>query len=431
MSIAFYRHGAGDLAAAVALESGVDSVKAVGYQSRVPTQLVHYDDVVYLLGVVPGARDLETLAHKTPKLIFIDHRDNNIKQFNQRCRDEEVKKLPCEIVKCVDTTTPMTVQLWNHLRPSEQAPEAVHLFGQYMTGSFAENVLNFHYGCEVYNTSDIFMWRRILQEGMELKRILELGAYYKQYWDALEAYYAAFMVYPTEFAGYPALALNAKDATSNVFSSFDGSGAFINLQYVWKPWTHEYIVTVGSTDPSISAASECEPFGGGGSSQVAGFKCVALPFEENEADSEVPGFDSNTVMENFHTAEHMIQNDTGFTLLHDKLSRRIGNSQQLIRGKGVSAVVNNTITTFWRVEPKCAEADFKISWAWHGRHPMKKDGGYVLRVQKLSPQANWDMFVQFIHVDKKGINIETDEALVNGHQTFVTDKLPFKLIAID
>lgn len=400
--IVIYRPRSGEPAAAIANIAGITFCHQANYNSSLPENLL-INTRIYLFGVTYTEHELDWMAEAVEDIYFFDHRDKNI-QFMESARKNN-SKLDRKLTIFGDQDIPMTIQVWNHFFPdNEKIPDAVYYFGKYMVWDLEDiSVLHFHYGLSLLPVDQIDTWKTLIRnENNIIATTLKRGRMFHKYYDAINQIYADELVYDTEFDGIPVVAANTRTAVNSLMFDYTKHDvAIFGLLYQWDNKNEVYIVSIYKLNGSEYAASDlAAAYGGGGSSQAAGFRCKELPFKQmkrsNNVIKDVDLKGSNKIVDDVMQQEKCDEE----SMLHMEIHKK---NQKHSYAQYESTIYNHPVVMAnlphlaWSVDTRCVKtADIKVSWYWSGKH-----GQYVMMFKDLTEsQTDLTKILQTLQITK-------------------------------
>ncbi len=398
MSIIYYRPGAGECAAAIALKAGVDEARMVGYGQPFPSWMTR-SETSYLVGIVPKAFEMEELCEHCD-VIFIDHRDDNIDAMKESIK---LKQLKVQMV--TDTETPMSVLTWKHFFPDDPVPECVSLYGRYKIWDLDDRVQIFNTGCRLLKTNKISTWTSFLNNENDIfETTMARGVAMQRYYDMVDDYAANHMVFETEMDDVRVYAANTRAVSSTVFDRIlkDGpNGPQHGILYQYDVRRKAYSLTIYDLvdSPKVSSAEMAKKHGGGaGSSSVANFHALfgKLPFEQRPGCPELNGEPDFLDIKNIE--DKVLEDEPIMEQAIDHEHSMDTYKQQLVdMNNGDKAVVANLMHLEWSVDHRIIEtAKWKIAWCWVAQDGEPNNGCYRLLVQSLVPGKDAEKPIQYV-----------------------------------
>lgn len=404
MSIVYYRPGAGECAAAIALKAGVHEAYMLGYSQPFPNW-TSLDEDIYLLGLIPRAYELQDLV-KNGNVTFIDHRNDNIATMEKLCNQYNLK-----IQMVVSDTVPMTVLTWQYFFPNIPIPACVELFGRYKIWDIDDRVLEFNAGCRIQQTNKISTWLQFLDNTDNIfENTMQLGKTIREYYDTIDAYAANHMVFETEMEGVRIYAANTRTASSQIFKYVKTEGPDRpqhGVLYQWDRRRKAYSLTIYDLvdKPSISSTELAKKHGGGGgSSAVANFHAMfdKLPFEQRAGAVALNG--APDMLDIKDIEDRILEQDSVMERAIDHEHTMAAYKQQLIAlDDGDKAIVANLMHLEWATDYRIVNtAKWKIAWCWIAQDDDVHKGCYRIMKKSLMPGAPSDCMVEY--VDKLPFN---------------------------
>lgn len=263
--------------AMVKMEHPQADLIAVQYGDAFPFEAVEEGEPVWILDFSWDACIMRQISQYCP-VTWIDHHKTAIEAME--------REFMVPLMGAREVGVGACALVHQYLWPDYPVQRAVQLLAQYDVFDFSDDAaLPFQYGMRIHMPDprtemdpwialfevddDCELWkdweRRMVHDGECILR------YLKQSNQRLQG-----MAIETEFAGYPALAVNQGLTNSLLFEGHPRLAEFpLRITYVRRQgyWT------VSLYSDTIDVSAIAWQYGGGGHQGAAGFRCMSLPFE--------------------------------------------------------------------------------------------------------------------------------------------------------
>jgi len=246
----------------------------INYGDLFPWDKVQGRNVVMVDFSLQPFSDMELLARKVNKLVWIDHhktalRDSMVCGFPEQLNVEAFcgeSLAGCELT-------------WKFYFGSDPVPRAVELLGRYDVWDHSDpRVVPFQYGMHIgHFDPDHPMWELLLNNNRAIDDIVSAGDVVVQYTTVQNAAYVEARSYLAMFNGLRAIVCNKGLTGSKLFDSvYDPEKHDLMITFCRLP-SQKWSFSLYSTKPEIDCGAIAKRLGGGGHPGAAGFQSNELP----------------------------------------------------------------------------------------------------------------------------------------------------------
>jgi len=217
-----------------------------------------YDLLVHHLGAVTWIDHHKSAIEKMSFSTYTDGVTSLIQAFDGK---QEIGKAGCELT-------------WEYLFPDEPTPDAVRLLGRYdVWDHSSDEVLPFQYGMRMEDWEpDKSYWQTLLNDPNVYMDYLKDGDLLLKYENQQNKVYANASVFPVEFEGHKAWAINKYFGNSKIFETLpDAQRRPLWILFGLKNGAWKYSL-YAAPDSGIDVSKIAVKYGGGGHVGAAGFK---------------------------------------------------------------------------------------------------------------------------------------------------------------